>query len=155
MPTFPLHLLASADVDRASYIHRSCFDDGWPAQDFENLLACPSRFGLFHQNGFILCACVAEEAEILTFCVLPEERKKGLGRELLQAACQKAAQKGAQKIFLEVSKNNWDALSLYQKEGFFPVGERKGYYPDKKGAGQDALILRKDLQNEEKNAATS
>ncbi len=149
MPSFSFLPFLPEHADRASYIHKRCFDDGWPAGDFETLLSCPARFGIFHENGFILCSHVLEEAEILTFCVLPEERGNGLGKGLLQAACREAVRKGVREIFLEVSKNNWPALSLYQKEGFIPVGERKDYYPTREGVGRDALVLKKEFEDGE------
>ena len=47
MPSFSFLPFLPEHAERASYIHHRCFDDGWPASDFETLLSCPARFGIF------------------------------------------------------------------------------------------------------------
>jgi len=65
-------------------------------------------------QGFILCQIVAEEAEIMTFCVAPSARRKGVGMLLLKAAVALARRKNAHLLFLEVAANNAAALALYE-----------------------------------------
>lgn len=91
--------------------------------------------------GFIMLRCVADEAEVLTLCVVPDAQKKGIGKKLLMWAKDYAKKECVKKIFLEVSTNNEPAKNLYEKSGFIKSGMRKKYYPDH----SDALILNFDL----------
>jgi len=81
-------------------------------------------FALEHQDAF----------EILYIFTAKNYRKKGLGKELLNALQKYATKK---KIYLEVKANNQSALNLYISCGFHQTGKRKGYYRD----GQDAILM--------------
>jgi ribosomal-protein-alanine N-acetyltransferase len=86
----------------------------------------------------LLGRVVAEDAEVLTLCVVPDQRRQGLGATLLAAALGHAARSGANAMFLEVSVSNAVAIRLYQRIGFLVVGQRRRYYAD----GTDALVMR-------------
>ncbi|KDE21474.1 alanine acetyltransferase [Acetobacter aceti 1023] len=130
------HLLAS--------MHAQCFDPKaqWNQTAITALLSSPgvhAGIGMVEDQpaGFIILRSVADEAEILTICVLPEYRKCGVAQCLLAWGAQVGRQNGAQTWFLEVSVNNQSARTLYEKQGFEKLGLRKRYYED----GSDALIL--------------
>lgn len=114
----------------------------WQTPAMQDLLALPGvQTGLIlHEQqpaGFIMLRTVADEAEILTVCVVPPCRRAGLGQALLAWAIQYAKDHAATKLFLEVSSANVAAQTLYKQAGFAQVGHRKRYYPD----GSDALVL--------------
>jgi len=92
----------------------------------------PSLLGY---GGFWL---VLEEAHICTLAVRPEWRGRGLGELLLASLVERAMDRHAEVITLEVRVSNTRAQNLYQKYGFTVVGRRKGYYSDN---GEDALIM--------------
>ncbi|MCP1203210.1 ribosomal protein S18-alanine N-acetyltransferase [Acetobacter oryzoeni] len=125
-------------------MHTQCFNTGaqWDQAAITALLLSPGvHAGIVmvkdHPAGFIMLRSVVDEAEILTVCVLPEYRKRGLAQQLLAWCAQVAQHKGAQTLFLEVSVNNQSARTLYEKQGFEKLGLRKKYYED----GSDALVL--------------
>ena len=74
--------------------------------------------------------------------MVPDARRAGLGRRLLQGAQDRAASDGARAMFLEVAEDNFPARALYVACGYRPVGRRRGYY----AGGGDALVLRLPLQ---------
>ncbi|NKB16651.1 MAG: GNAT family N-acetyltransferase [Sphingomonadales bacterium] len=78
-----------------------------------------------------------DEAEILSFGVVPSCRNKGLGRALLQTAIERLGTSGTKRLFLEVEDGNESALHLYRSFGGQPVGRRHGYYDH----GADAVIF--------------
>lgn len=121
-------------------LHAASFPDAWDEKAIAALLATPGTFAHWNDDGFVLARVAAQEGEILTLAVNPPARGKGLGRALLTAALDKAAQMGAQAVFLEVGADNPAALALYAALGFVRVGDRKGYY-----RGRDALVLRLSL----------
>ena len=125
-------------------VHAASFPEGerWDAASFATLLADPTVFGTLHPDGAIaLFRAVADEAELLTIAVLPEVRRRGLGRTLLQDGMRDAARRGAARMFLEVAAANARAVALYERAGFHAVGRRAGYY----GPGRDALVMRAAL----------
>ena len=92
-------------------------------------------------RGYISLRCVVDEAELLRVGVHSDFQRQGLARMLIQAGIAWAGERGAQRIFLEVSALNTPARALYLSCGFEPCGLRKGYY----SPGVDALLLAKPL----------
>jgi ribosomal-protein-alanine N-acetyltransferase len=43
---------------------------------------------------------------------------------------------------LEVRKENFEAIALYESEGYEKIAERQDYY----GPGIDAIVMRKELE---------
>lgn len=141
------------DAPLLAHLHATSFEDHWPEDAIGSLLQRPNVQGYIamvndaEAAGFSLIQVIADEAEILTICIVPEYRQRKAGRALLAASLQGARRRGAQKIFLEVAETNLPARRIYALAGFEPVGRRKAYYPGGGGlAGtSDALVLRKDL----------
>lgn len=139
------------DASTLAALHAPAFSDAWPEAAFASLLERPEVLVLLgicgegaRADGFILVRAVADEAEVLTFCVADSVRRSGLGAALLRAACEAVRIRGAAQMFLEVSESNVPALSLYRREGFAEVGRRAAYYhrgPD----AADAIVMRKGL----------
>lgn len=135
IPASPAHAEALAAI------HTAAFFDGesWSARDIGRQLVLPGAFGfLTEAGGMVMARVAADEAEILTICVTPDARRRGLGRALLLAAHDEALHRGARKLFLEVADHNDPAHRLYTALGFVEVGRRRNYYPD----GSDAVVMR-------------
>lgn len=81
---------------------------------------------------------IADEAHISTIAIDPEWQRLGLGEYLLLELIEKALQKQAQLITLEVHASNQPAQNLYTKYQFKYVGKRKRYY---KKSNEDAHIM--------------
>jgi len=96
-------------------------------------------------GGFVLIRVAADEAEILTLAVRPASRRRGLGREMVRAGAEKAADMGAKSLFLEVNVGNFAAKNLYNGLGFLKVGVRPGYYLRDRDHKEDALVLSAQL----------
>ena len=139
-----------ATVEVAAALHVAAgFHDPWSAQDFADLLAMPGAAGCVALDeeepiGLILWRTAADEAEILTVCTLPERRRTGAGRMLMEAAVAAVAAAGARRLLLEVAVDNAPAIALYRAFGFTDAGRRPGYYKRPDGA-VDALILGRDV----------
>lgn len=135
---------AEADAPALAALHAAAFppDQAWSADTIALLLALPGAFGLWREGaGLVLARMAGDEAEILTFGVVPEARRRGHGGALLREAIGAARAKGAGAMFLEVAAGNAPALALYAREGFAEVGRRRRYYSD----GADALVLKREV----------
>jgi [ribosomal protein S18]-alanine N-acetyltransferase len=136
-------------------MHRICFAEPWDAKAMGDLLTMPTAAGLIAAEndslipapggsgpaGLVLWRIAADEAEILTICVLPPWRRHGLGARLLKAAMVQAHAAGAALLFLEVAATNSGGKALYDRLGFAEVGRRRRYYDN----GADALTMRLEL----------
>ena len=140
----PVHPDAAPALAR---IHATAFDLPWDARALADAMVSPFAFALQAgepPRGFILARAVAGEAEILTLAVDSALRRQGIGRALVDAAAETAAQAGGQTLWLEVAQDNAAARALYAAAGFDPCGRRPGYYPRPSGA-VDALMLKRRL----------
>lgn len=130
----PIRPATPVDIPVLTAIHAACFDLPWDADSLMPLLIGPGGFGLVATGasgapvGLVFARCAADEAEILTLCVLPEGRRGGHGSRLLRGAMERAATYGAATLFLEVADDNEAALALYRRAGFVTIGTRPRYY---------------------------
>jgi ribosomal-protein-alanine N-acetyltransferase len=137
-----LRAAPTEDAVLLARLHAAAFEHPWGEAEIAALMASPGVFALtFDDRGFILCRAIAGEAEILTLAVVPEARRDGLGRALVEAAAGLARRFAAETLFLEVASDNAAALRLYENTGFSRVGLRKGYY----ASGADALVMSRPL----------
>ena len=78
--------------------------------------------------GYILLSSVLDEMTIEDITVDLAQRGKGVGRQLIAAAFEKAVLLEQAFIFLEVRESNKSAIQLYLSSGFEQIGQRKDYY---------------------------
>lgn len=143
--------LSVADESAVLEIHGKSFQEVW--QDINSLLHMHSTVGwiAMHMDepvGFILWQLVKGEADVLSFAVLPEHRKQGIGRRLYEAAEQGLLRQGITQLFLEVAQNNEYAIAFYKHYGFVKTGIRKNYYSDNNQRVIHALTFSKVLKLE-------
>ena len=95
--------------------------------------------------GFILLRTLVDEAEIITFCILPKWCKNGYATYLLEWIINSLQQQSVKRLFLEVRENNEAAIRLYDKCSFKIIGRRTGYYRGHQGENIDALVMQIQL----------
>lgn len=66
-----------------------------------------------------------DETEISEFYVEPFFKRSGIGRELMNALVDEVQKEGKKRIFLWVIKDNLEARSFYEKNGFAATGEEQ------------------------------
>jgi ribosomal-protein-alanine N-acetyltransferase len=140
-----LRPVTPGDAPLLAALRARAFETPWSVQAFAELLCGPGAFGFVHERGFSLARVAVDEAELLLLAVDPDDRRRGLGRDLLGTTVEEAARRGAALMFLEVADDNAPALALYADAGFEAVGRRPGYYPRPQGPAADALTLRRAL----------
>ena len=147
--------VAPPDPEALAALHASVFTvpRPWSAAEFRALLASRGSFAVTRPaepglGGFALVRALAGEAELLTLAVAPDMRRQGIGRQLLEAALEGAAARGAWVMLLEVAADNAPAVALYEAAGFARVARRPRYYRDAFGDAVDALILSRALDPE-------
>jgi ribosomal-protein-alanine N-acetyltransferase len=86
-----------------------------------------------------------DAAEVQTIAVARGAQGRGIGRMLLNRLLQRARERGARTVALEVRADNGPAAQLYRSSGFVVDGRRRGYY----GAGIDAVLMTCHLEVED------
>lgn len=140
----------AAEATVLSALYESAFGEAWAPDQLAQLLAGPGVFALIALDeagepaGYAIGRVAADEAELLSISLQPDQRRQGGGRRLLEALAERCAVAGAAALFLEVATDNAAALALYRGAGFAEAGIRKGYY--KIGAATvDAIVMRREL----------
>jgi ribosomal-protein-alanine N-acetyltransferase len=123
--------LTAKDARDMAAIHAESFETSWSALDMTTHVRRDMCLGVEQDAklaAFIILSSAAGQAEILTIATAKENRRMGLGRELLSQALDHLQDQEITEIFLEVAEDNHAALALYKKSGFQPIGRRPGYY---------------------------
>jgi ribosomal-protein-alanine N-acetyltransferase len=146
----------SDDLDRIMAVMNAAFDpafgEAWTRRQVEDalllgnchyaLIAPDGRSPVMSGNtaGFSLSRYSCGEEELLLFAVSPQFRRRGLGGQLMQLLKVAAAERGAERLILEMRAGN-PAESLYAASGFTPVGRRKDFYRGHDGIRIDAITF--------------
>ncbi|MGC2778563.1 MAG: ribosomal protein S18-alanine N-acetyltransferase [Bradyrhizobium sp.] len=145
-----LEAASPRDAARLAQIHAASFHRGWGEGEFASMLA--ERNTMAHRLrlgrkiiGFIVSRIGADEAEILSVALDPNQRGRGFSRDLLLLHLGHLAGRGVRTVFLEVEENNQPARRLYERAGFATVGRRERYYLQPGGEQLNALLMRRDL----------
>ena len=132
---------------RAAALERICFSAPWSEAELLASSALPnaiyiSAFCDKEYSGYAGMYTVEDEGEINNIAVFPAFRRRGVGDALVRALFEAGRAAGLRRLTLEVRASNGAALALYEKNGFYRVGLRRGYYTAPK---EDAVLLDKDL----------
>jgi tRNA threonylcarbamoyladenosine biosynthesis protein TsaB len=151
--------LVDAGIVHAAVIaalQQRAFDEAWSTEAVASLLAQIGTFGLLlvlpeADNlpvGYCLVRQAADEAEILSLAVHPQQRRRGLGKRLVIESKARATQAGAKMLHLEVAQSNRAARILYESHGFRETGRRRDYYRGARGS-EDAITYACELSLEQ------
>ncbi len=132
-------------IPRIALLEKECFSQPWSEKSLAEELENPdSHFICAVENGTLLGYIgvqeICGEAYITNIAVFRQFRGRGVGRLLLQNACDSARERNCEFITLEVRSSNEAAISLYVSEEFEQVGIRKNFYSD---PTEDGIIYTK------------
>jgi len=134
-------LPAVMNIERSGYIFpwaeglfhdclKAAHYDCWVCEDSEEKM-----------TAFCIVSTMVGEATVLNLCIAADERKQGLGRKFMQHVIEKARERKAESVFLEVRPSNPAAIALYDSMGFNEIGTRPGYYKTESGEKEDAIMM--------------
>ena len=131
-----------SDIPTVAALERVIYPQPWSARLFFDELGRDDRSYLVIESperdvlGYGGLLLIEQDAHITSLTVAPARRGRRLGTRLLLALIERALERGAQHLTLEVRVSNTSAQGLYDRFGFAPVGKRKDYYID-----EDALVM--------------
>ena len=135
------------DAHEIAELEKLCFSSPWSETELL-ASACLSYAVYFTARldngiaGYAGMYIAADQGVINNIAVFPQYRRRGIASALIEALAAEGRSRGLSKLCLEVRASNAAALSLYEKNGFYRVGLRRGYYTAPK---EDAVLLDKDL----------
>jgi len=155
--SFKLRKFNTNDLERVTYINRACLPENYSDFFFVDLYRrFPDTFIIAQENGevvgYIMCRIetglsnfilhgLAKKGHIVSVAVLPQYRRKGIGKALVIEAMENMRLYNAKQCFLEVRTTNTSAVNLYKKLGFRVARTIRGYYAD----GEDANVMTRRL----------
>jgi len=92
--------------------------------------------------GYCVCSIKGKSAHLISVAVNSNVRRKGVATALLRRAIESLTASGVDEFWLEVKKNNLEAIGLYLRFGFKNAGVLKAYYSDGSDAVRMHLVLR-------------
>ena len=139
-----LRRLETGDLDAVEEIERESYPTPWSRAMFAAELQKPSSLaiGAYHDGGelvgYAIVSRYVDAWHVMTIAVVPDFRRRGIGRSLLERLFEVTATDPRRGYTLEVRVSNAEAIRLYERLGFEPRGIRRGYYTDNR---EDALIM--------------
>ena len=135
--------LLPEDAEGVARVERESFPTPWSREDFwheaSNDFACYIvALDDMEIIGFAGCWISFEEAQVTNIALTSAQRGRGLGKVLMAKLMRVAAERGAERMTLEVRPSNTPALRLYEGLGFAAIGVRKKYYQDN---DEDAILM--------------
>lgn len=102
----------------------------------------PGPDGRERMAGYIVVWVVHDELHVLNVATAPEDRRRGVGRALMDEAASLGRARACRLATLEVRRSNDPAIALYRSLGYRQVGLRPRYYAEE---NEDALLMTLDL----------
>lgn len=132
-------------------LERRCFSTPWTEAMLEQELYQDTASYLVAEDesgrvlGYAGLHVVLDEGYIDNVAVLPDYRRQGIARRLIEVFC-RFGEANLAFLTLEVRASNEAAIALYEHLGFAPVGHRKAYYEKPK---EDAILMTRQFSQEE------
>jgi [ribosomal protein S18]-alanine N-acetyltransferase len=148
-----LRRLEPSDLDAVEEIERASYPTPWSRAMFAAELEKPSSLaiGAYHDEGelvgYAIVSRYVDAWHVMNIAVVPDFRRRGIGRSLLERLFEVTASDPRRGYTLEVRVSNAEAIRLYERLGFRPRGIRRGYYTDNR---EDALIMWREFTPAEK-----
>lgn len=128
--------------ERVSYSHP--WSEGIFSDCIESGYECWLLIADYRIIGHGILSVAASEAHLLNACVRPDYQGNGFGKIVVKFMLNRARERGARRVYLEVRPSNRIAYRLYENLGFNEIGVRKDYYPAFVGR-EDALVLAREI----------
>ncbi len=138
-----LDIATTDDVSDIANIEKQCFSTPWSENAIRESMNAGTFFYIARINntacGYMGLSKIAGEGYVTNVAVIPEFRRKGIGKKILEfAICDSKHE--LEFISLEVRVSNQGAISLYKNFNFENVGIRKRFYTN---PVEDAYIMTK------------
>lgn len=146
-----ISLARAADADALAIMSRDLVESGlgwgYRPERMAQLIAARDTCTLVaHERtrcvGFAVMSFGESSAHLVLLAVQPRQRRRGIGRALLNWLLASATTAGVASVHLELLEDNAAARAFYRSFGFTETLRLPGYYRGRKAAVRMALVLR-------------
>lgn len=157
--TYRLRKFTMDDLASVTKINQICLPENYTDIFFVDLYRrYPEAFIVAEEKGqvvgYIMCRIevglsnlgfsgILKKGHVVSVAVLPDYRRKGMGKALMLQAMEGMKQYSAKQCYLEVRVTNQEAITLYKQLGLEITRTIHGYYAD----GEDSFVMTADLQS--------
>src|SRR4030067_3086410 len=157
--TYRLRKFTMDDLASVTKLNQICLPENYTDIFFVDLYRrYPEAFIVAEENGqvvgYIMCRIevglsnlgfsgILKKGHVVSVAVLPDYRRKGMGKALMLQAMEGMKQYSAKQCYLEVRVTNQEAITLYKQLGLEITRTIHGYYAD----GEDSFVMTADLQS--------
>ncbi len=129
-------------TEEVAKTEKMCLEEGWNATQIESTVQNGGIYFVCEKDGkmagHVGMSVVAGEGYITNMAIRPAFRRQGLGFGLMNHLLDWSKKHNLEFVSLEVRESNAQARSLYEKNGFCMVGQRKNFYEHPR---EDAIIM--------------
>lgn len=145
MPIF--RNMTEEDIEQVADLERRIFSDPWTSQGIYETFCQNQAFIVVAEQdekvvGYGIIYCVLDEGEIVRIAVDETVRRQGVGRRILDYACECCKKENVKRLLLDVRESNASARSFYEQYGFLVDGMRKNFYEK---PNENAVLMSKEL----------
>lgn len=139
--------MLEVDLGQVVEIEKASMPSPWSRELFEEeLKRDAAHYFVVEEDGKVAGYMgyweAPQEAHIINLAIAPPFRRRGLGKEMVEACLEFARKRGAGLATLEVRESNEEARRLYEKCDFKFIAIRKKYYSDNQ---EDAMVMIREL----------
>lgn len=125
------------DMEEVLEIENASFDYPWLEDDFFRCLRQRNCIGMVATEtvssesavlGFMIYELNKNILHVLDFAVSPDDRRRGIGRQLSEKLKSKLSQQRRTSISLEVSEENLIGQQFFRSQGFVATGVLYDFY---------------------------
>lgn len=123
------------DMEEVLDIERVSFEHPWDEEDFVKSLRTRNIIGMIAEVdervvGFMVYALFAKRIEIRNFAVDPDQRRRGVGTQLIDKLIGKLSTNARTRMTMEVRDGNLGGQLFLRDMGFKAALVMHGYYED-------------------------
>lgn len=137
-----IRTMTEEDIPQVARMEKEIFPDPWSEKVYRETFAQAGvEYVVAEDDGTLAGAAgvrnIVGTGEITNVMVLPDHRRRGIGRMMMESLLEIGRKLGADDFTLEVRAHNEGAINLYESLGFVCEGVRPGFY---RNPEEDALI---------------
>lgn len=130
--------LIRRDMPEVLAIENASFDRPWTDEDFLSFLRIRNSIGMVAEAadsehrvaGFVTYSLEKTRLVITNLAVRPEDRRRGVGRALIERLVDKLSEQRRSEIRLDTREGNIAAQAFFNSLGFLCHGITRGFYDD-------------------------
>ena len=128
-----IRYMSRKDINEVLKIENKCFEFAWNEEDFMSCMRLRNCIGMVAESqgrivGYMLYVLEKGKIHLLNVAMLPEFRRKGIGKQLVAKIIAKLGSQRRTRIVLEVRETNLPAQIFFRSLGFLATGIMRDFH---------------------------